>query len=278
MQLNGAMGWKGWQWLFLSEGIPAVLLPILVLTVLTDGPAKAKWLTEAERTWLQGELASDRENVAVKKTESGAAKIFTNPMVWAFCIMYFASTGSNYGLSLFFPQIIKSVGFTTIQTGLIMFLPYLVGCGAMLGFGWLSDHFKERKWHFIAAMLLVTIGFITAGMAGASVLSLVLLTVANIGINGSKGPFWPLPSAYLTGPAAAAGIAFINSVGNLGGFFGPAIIGWAKQLTGSFAAGLYLMSGIAFSGVVIALIAVKNQKAAPVTTPGGAKPAEAGAR
>ncbi len=276
MQMHGAFGLKGWQWVFLMEGLPAVLLPILVLTVLTDGPARAKWLNEAERTWLQRELASDRENVAVKKTESGAMKIFSNPMVWAFCIMYFASTGCNYGLSLFFPQFIKSLGFTVMQTGWIMLLPYIVGCIAMLGFGWLSDHFKERKWHYITAMMLVTIGFVSAGAVGATVFSLVLLTVANVGINGSKGPFWPLPSAYLKGSAAAAGIAFINSVGNLGGFFGPSIVGWAKQLTGSYSGGLYGLAAVGFSGVVLALIAVRNQKVAPAPVSAGPKSAEVG--
>lgn len=280
MQLDGTLGWRGWQWLFLLEGIPAILCPILVLTVLTDTPEKAKWLTQPEKNWLQQQLASDREYVVVKKTESGAAKIFTNPMVWAFCIMYFASTGSNYGLSLFFPQIIKSVGFSTMQTGFIMLLPYLLGCAAMLGVGWLSDRYKERKWHFIACMLVVTVGFVSAGTLGRTVAALTLLCIANMGIMGSKGPFWPLPSAYLTGSAAAAGIAFVNSVGNLGGFFGPYIVGWARQRFGTFSGGLYGLAIMAFSGVVVALIAVQNRKTpapdALTETPG--KPETVGTR
>jgi ACS family tartrate transporter-like MFS transporter len=267
MQLDGALGWKGWQWLFLLEGIPAILLPILVLTVLTDYPAKASWLNQAEKDWLQQQLSSDRENVAVRKTESGAARVFASPVVWAFCIMYFASTSSSYGLTLFMPQIIKQVGFTTMQTGLIMVIPYLIGCAGMLGVGWLSDRYKERKWHFIGALLIVIIGFVAAGALGKTVAALALLCLANFGIQGSKGPFWPLPAAYLTGSAAAAGIAFINSIGNLGGFFGPSIVGWAREHFGTFAAGLYALAGIAFIGIVVTLLAVQNRKAAAAPAP-----------
>jgi ACS family tartrate transporter-like MFS transporter len=278
MQLIGALGWKGWQWLFVLEGLPAVVLPILVLTVLTDYPAEASWLSEAEKKWLQQQLSSDRENVAVKKTESGVARVFASPVVWAFCIMYFASTSSSYGLTLFMPQIIKQVGFTTMQTGLIMTIPYLIGCIGMLGVGWLSDRYKERKWHFIGTLTIVIIGFVSAGALGMTVASLALLCIANFGIQGSKGPFWPLPSAYLTGPAAAAGIAFINSVGNLGGFFGPSIVGWAREHFGTFSAGLYALAGIAFVGIVVTLLAVQNRKPAAAPVPETSEAARAAAR
>jgi ACS family tartrate transporter-like MFS transporter len=216
MQLDGALGFKGWQWLFLLEGVPAVLLPILVLTVLTDNPAVARWVTDAEKQWLLRELESDREHVAVKKIASSVRHVFTSPMVWAFCLIYFGSTCSNYGLSMFMPQIIKQLGFTTMQTGFIMFIPYLTGCIGMLGIGYSSDRFKERKWHVIGSFLIISIGLGVAGRLGPTLAALMLLCIANFGIMGSKGAFWPLPSAYLTGPAAAAGIAFINSVANLG--------------------------------------------------------------
>jgi ACS family tartrate transporter-like MFS transporter len=264
MQLNGTLGLKGWQWLFFLEGIPAIVATILVLTVLTDNPAQAKWLTSAEKDWLQEQLATDREHIAVNKTESGAARVFASPMVWAFCIMYFASTSSSYGLTLFMPQIIKSVGFTTMQTGFIMVIPYLIGCGGMLGIGWLSDRFKERKWHFIVAMLIVALAFVSAGLLGKTVAALVLLCAANFGVMGSKGPFWPLPSAYLGGAAAAAGIAFINSVGSLGGFFGPYIVGWASERFGNFSSGLYALGAVAFLGALVTVFAVKNRKATPL--------------
>jgi len=260
MQLNGTFGFKGWQWLFFLEGIPALLATILVLTVLSDNPGSAKWLNKAEKEWLQLQLTSDREHVAVQKTETGAARVFTSPLVWAFCLMYFASTSSSYGLTLFMPQIIKQVGFTTMQTGLIMTIPYLIGCIGMLAVGWLSDHFKERKWHFIATLLIVTVGFVAAGFLGKTVAALALLCIANFGIQGSKGPFWPLPSAYLSGTAAAAGIAFINSVGSLGGFFGPYIIGLASDHFGSFSSGLYALAIVAFAGALVTLFAVQNRK------------------
>ncbi len=117
--MNGTFGLKGWQWLFIAEGLPALVLPVVVLFVLPDKPKDAKWLSEAEKNWLEHELEADREKVAVKKTESSALRSLANPMVWALCIIYFARTGCNYGLGLFMPQIIKAQGYSTLATGWI---------------------------------------------------------------------------------------------------------------------------------------------------------------
>ena len=256
---NGVMGLKGWQWLFILEGLPAVVLPIVVLLVLPDKPKDAKWLSDAEKQWLEHELEADREKIAVKKTEHSARRSLLNPMVWVLCIIYFARTGANYGLGLFMPQIIKAQGYSNLQTGWIMLVPYVIGCIAMLAFGWSSDRHKERKWHLIVGFLLVIIGLWGAGLAGPTTLSLVLLCVGTIGINGSNPPFWPLPSAYLTGPAAAAGIALVNSVGNLGGFAGPYIVGWAKQTTTGFSGGLYGLGCLGLLGAIVTFFTIKSQ-------------------
>ena len=227
MQLNGALGFKGWQWLFLLEGLPAILLPIIVLFVLPDKPAQASWLSESEKRWLERELESDREKVAVKKTETGVAKMFSSPIVWAFCLIYFANVGSNYGLSLFMP-IIKQLGFSTMQTGFIMFVPYLAGAIGMMGIGYFSDRFKERKWHLIASLLITSLGLGTAGWLGPTAGAIVMLCVATVGIMGVKGRFGRYRRRYLGGAGAAAGIAFYQ----LGGEpwrFGRALHGWLVQ-------------------------------------------------
>jgi ACS family tartrate transporter-like MFS transporter len=278
LQLNGALGLKGWQWLFLLEGLPAVLLPLLVLFALPDRPAQASWLTESEKRWLEHQLETDREQIAVKKTESRVGKMFTNPMMWVFSFIYFANVGSNYGLSMFMPQIIRQLGFSTMQTGWIMFVPYSCGCLGMLAIGYFSDRFKERKWHLIVSLLLTGLGLGTAGLLGPTLGAIMMLCVATIGIMGVKGPFWPIPSAYLSGAGAAAGIAFINSVGNLGGWAGPYMVGWFKYFTDSFKGGLCGLALLAFAGALVTLFTVKSGKAAPIADEMAASPAEAGGR
>jgi ACS family tartrate transporter-like MFS transporter len=149
-----------------------------------------------------------------------------------------------------------------MQTGWIMLVPYVIGCIAMLAFGWSSDRRKERKWHLMIAFAIIVIGLWGAGLAGPTTLSLALLCIATIGINGSNPPFWPLPSAYLSGSGAAAGIALVNSVGNLGGFAGPYIVGWAKQVTTGFSGGLYGLGCLGLLGLIVTLFAVKSQTSA----------------
>ncbi len=260
MQLDGTLGLTGWQWLFLLEGLPAVFMPIAILTILPDNPSKAPWLSEDEKKWIERELATDREAVTVKKTESSALKAFASPMLWAFCFIYLANVGTNYGISMFLPQIIKQQGFSTMQTGFIMSIPYIAGCIGMLAIGYSSDLFKERKWHLIGSLMITAVGLGVAGWLGSTVGAIAAICFGAIGIMGCKGPFWPLPSAYLSGAGAAAGIALINSVGNLGGFFGPYMIGLLKRETGTFESGLYFLGVIAFAGALLTLIAVKVAK------------------
>ncbi|MDR3565786.1 MAG: MFS transporter [Negativicutes bacterium] len=265
MELDGALGYQGWQWLFILEGVPAMLLPFAVWKYMPDGPHEASWLNEEEKRWITKELASDGETVAVSKVESSVKGVFTNPMVWAFCFIYFVSTTTNYGLSMFMPQIIKQLGFSTMQTGFVMFVPYIIGCAGMLVIGYLSDRNKERKWHLIASCLMIAIGLGVAGWCGNTIWAIVAMCFAAIGIMGFKGPFWPLPSAYLSGAGAAAGIALINSVGNLGGFAGPWAVGLAKQMTGSFSSGLYALAAVALAGAFLTffVVKVKKQQAEP---------------
>jgi ACS family tartrate transporter-like MFS transporter len=257
---DGVLAYKGWQWLYVIEGIPAILMVIAVLKLLPDTPSKASWLNNDEKRWLEKELETDRENVAVERRESGVWKVLTNPVIWLFGFIYFANTGANLGLSMFLPQIIKQQGFSTMETGLITSIPYITGCIGMLAIGYSSDHFKERKYHLIAGLLTITTGLGTAAFLGSTIGAIAAISVATIGIMGCKGPFWPLPSSYLSGAGAAAGIALINSLGNLGGFAGPYVVGWAKQVTNSFSGGLYALAALTLAGAIVAFFTIKIHK------------------
>jgi ACS family tartrate transporter-like MFS transporter len=267
LQLDGALGLHGWQWLYLLEGLPAVLMPIAVLILLPDSPAKALWLNENEKLWLVRELERDREQGAVDKPTSGALKACFNPVIIALTLIYFVDFATNIGLTMFLPQIIKAQGFSNMQTGFLSSIPYIAGCAGMLLIGYSSDRFKERKWHLFASLMIIAIGLGTAGFLGNHIGAIVAIVLATIGIMGLKGPFWTLPSAYLTGAGAAAGIAFINSVGSLGGFFGPWIVGLAKQMTNSFSGGLYALAAVAVGGAILTSIAIRVGKPTACVVP-----------
>jgi ACS family tartrate transporter-like MFS transporter len=253
---QGVLGLQGWQWLYIIEGIPAVLATFLVLGVLTDTPAQATWLSEGEKQWLARELSTDRERIAAEP-HPGIWRAFSNPLIWLFGFVYFADTAANLGVSMFLPQIVKQQGFTNMQVGFISALPYIFGIIGMLGIGYSSDRFKERKWHVIGSLALITIGLGFAGLLGGTFASILMICVGAIGIMGAKGPFWPIPSAYLSGAGAAAGIALINSLGNLGGFFGPYVVGWGRQATGNFSGGLYALAILTFLGIIVTYFSVK---------------------
>lgn len=260
MQMDGVWGFKGWQWLFFLEGLPGVLLTVVVLKVLPDTPQAAKWLTTGERQWLADELEKDvLASPAAGKDGAhlSVLQVFKHPVILALCFIYFCATATNLGVSLFLPQIVKQQGFSIMQTGLISAVPYIFGCIGMMGIGYLSDRHNERKAYVIAAMAIAALGLGLAGWLGNSVAAIAAICLATTGILGIKGPFWPLPSAYLTGASAAAGIAFINSLGNLGGFFGPSIVGMARELTGNFQSGLYALSGLALAAVVVTFACVQ---------------------
>ena len=162
---QGMLGLQGWQWLYIIQGIPAVLATFIVLMLLPDNPTKATFLNEAEKLWLERELVTDRERIAAEP-HPGIWKAFSNPVIWLFGFVYFADTGANLGLSMFLPQIIKQQGYTTMQVGFISAIPYIFGIIGMLGIGYSSDRFKDRKWHVIGSLLLVTIGLGSAGFSG----------------------------------------------------------------------------------------------------------------
>ena len=250
--LDGMLGVKGWQWIYILESLPTVLVGLFVLVSLTDGPASAKWLSPAEREWLAGRLRAERRAIEAGGKYS-ILQSMTNPKVLLLSLNYLGIVTASLGLLMFVPQIIKSLGASNMSTGYVTSVAYVVGAVSMLVFGWLSDHLGDRRWLLFAACLLSTVGLIIAGATMGTWWSLVGMCMATAGFYGSKAPFWAMPTMFLTGAAAATGLAFVNAFGNIGGAVGPAVVGWVKDATGGYAGGLYGMA--AFTGVsaIIAL-------------------------
>jgi ACS family tartrate transporter-like MFS transporter len=255
LQMDGLGGLKGWQWLFIIEGVPTVLFGLVFLTVMPDKPRDAKWLSAEERSWLQNTIDSEHKAVAAVHGTS-VLRAFADPRLIALAFIYFANTTANLGLAFFLPQILKGLGLSDMQTGLMTSVPYIFGTLGILIFGYVSDKYKERRWTLFAALALTGFGLIAAGLMTGSLLAVGVMAIAAVGIYGTKAPFWPLPSLFLTGSAAAGGIALINSIGNLGGFVGPYVVGWIREVTKSYEAGLYFLGGLALAAAVLTLIIV----------------------
>lgn len=260
LQLDGMLGLKGWQWLFLIEGIPAVLGTFFVLRLLTDDPNQAQWLNHDEKKWLVNEIAKDSSSCHHNNVQS-LWKTFTNPTLIALSLIYFCAVSANLGLSFFLPQIIKAQGYETWQVGLITAIPYLIGCIGMVLIGQLSDRLSERRGFLILTMLLASLGLALSGYLGPSSWSIAAFSIAAIGILGCKGPFWAIPPTYLSGTAMAGGIAFINAIGNLGGFVGPYIVGSLKNASASYSSSLYALSTFGIVAILITLIGLRRKTA-----------------
>jgi len=257
LAMGGIAGFKGWQWLFFIEGAPTILLAVIVLLVLPDRPRDAGWLTDDQKQWLEETL--DKEEKAVLATHAMSFwRTFIDPRVLGLSFIYFANLTTNLGLAFFLPQMIKEIGFGTVQSSLVTSIPYVLGAIGALLWGYFSDRNNERRISLFLALVVSAVGLAGAGFLGNTLAAVAWMSVAAIGIYGAKAPFWPLPSMFLTGSAAAGGIALINSVGNLGGFAGPYIMGWIKDSTGSFQAGLYVLAGFGIAAAVVTLMVVKS--------------------
>jgi ACS family tartrate transporter-like MFS transporter len=271
--LDGTFGLAGWQWVFIAEGTPAVILGFVVLIYLRDRPAHASWLTPEEKEWLAVELAQERREIESVRTYT-LFQSLTNIRVLALAVIYFGIVTASVGLVIFVPQIIKELGVSNLATGFLAAIPYIVGTVSMIAWGYVSDRMGERRWNLFTGCLVGAVGLIAAGLLGGSFWSLLAMCLATIGFYGSKGPFWPLPSTFLTGTAAAAGMALINSVGNVGGFMGPFVVGWIKDSTGSFNNGLYALAGFMVLAAVVTVAGVQAPRRRPVSAALQASPAE----
>ena len=249
--LDGWLGLRGWQIMYIAEAVPTILIGVVTLFLLTDRPEQARFLTAAEKTWLAAKLASERRAKDAVRTFSLWQAMF-DPKVLLLSLNYLGIVTASLGMLFFIPQIIKSLGNSSnMNVGWLTMIPYICGGIAMVGWGLLSDRMNERRWHLLAACTVSTIGLVIAGMTMGTWWALVGMSIAAMGFYGSKGPFWAMPPMFLTGTAAAGAIAWINSLGNLGGFFGPWYVGLMQDLTGSYAGGLY---GLALFGLISAFI------------------------
>ena len=249
--LDGLFGLKGWQIMYIAEGVPTVLVGLITFFVLTDRPAQAKFLTAEEKSWLTAKLASERAaKEAVKKFS--LMEGFFDPKVLLLALNYFGIVVASLGILFFVPQIIKSIGVTDNMTvGWLTMIPYISGGIGLVGWGLLSDRMNERRWNLLAACAVSAVGLVLAGLTIGSWWAMVGLCIATFGFYGSKGPFWSMPPMFMTGTAVAASIAWINSLGNLGGFFGPWYVGVIKDWSGSYAGGLF---GLAFLCMISAVV------------------------
>jgi ACS family tartrate transporter-like MFS transporter len=253
LEMDGVLGVAGWKWLFVLEGLPSSLIGVVAFFYLTDRPLQALWLKKDERDWLQKRLDDERRSVEAVNKQGSLLQAMLNGRVLLLSVIYVCMVIGVYGVNIWMPQIIKSFSSAGVgQIGVISAIPFFAASIGMLLIGMSSDKFAERKWH-------VTLTTLVAGLAlGASAftqhnlqVTVLLLAISCICMYGNMPIFWTVPPRFLTGTAVAAGIGFINAVGNLGGFVGPFVVGAIKDWTGSFVSGLLFMSGCAVVGAIL---------------------------
>jgi sugar phosphate permease len=245
-------GFHGWQWMFLLEAIPSVIIGVVVYFYLDDRITSAKWLKDEEREILKKRIEeeeSDKEHVPMMQ-------VFKSGRMWTMSAIYFTMAMSLYGVSFWLPTIIKGMGVTdNFEIGMLSSLPWIASVFSMLLFARSADKMRERRWHVVIPMLMGSTGLILSVLlSGNHYLSFAALILACMGIVSAIPLFWSLPTAFLVGAGAAAGIAAINSIANLAGFLAPYLVGWLKQLTSSTDSGMYLLAAVLVIGAAITLM------------------------
>lgn len=247
--MDGMRGMHGWQWLFVLEGLPSCVLAFAVLAFLPDKPERAVWLSNEEKRILSA--AHARDEVAHAGLRSG----LLDPRVWILAAVDFGIILALYGVGLWLPQIVKAMGFSNLETGFVVAMPYVAALLAMIAWARASDRSRERTFHIAIPALLAAASLMASALFGANLWAVVTLTLATVGIYAALVVFWALPTAFLGGTAAAGGIALINSIANLGGFLGPPLMGWLKEKTGGYETGMAVLAAglIAAALIVVAL-------------------------
>lgn len=256
--LQGKSGLAGWQWMFILEGLPAIVLGAIAWTYLVDRPADAPWLTPEQKSWLQQVLQNETKAIA-QSHGRGAIQVWP---ILILSLVYFGLNTVSYGVSLWLPTLIKSLsGMSNLAIGVLSAIPYVTAAVAMVIVGLHSDRSGERRWHTAVPAFAGAMAMSIAAHTSSVGAMTALISVAVLGVFSMMGPFWAMPTSALSGTAAAVGVAVINSVGNLGGFFGPYVIGALRNATGSFRAGLLLVGGaLAVSGCLA--LTLKDRKRA----------------
>ena len=246
------LGLAGWRWLFILEGVPAVLFGIVTIFYLTDWPQQATWLPEDEKQWISAEL--EREKKAKQTRGTLTLRQIVGVLLLAVALFFMAA--SVYGFNFWLPSIIKKLsGLSNLLVTLVAALPYCVGLMAVLLVGWSSDRTGERRWHAALCMIVASVGLGLSVISHRTDLAVLMFCLAAIGMYGYLPAFWSLPTSFLTGTAAAASIGVINSVGNLGGFFGPYVVGYITKRAHTFTAGVLCLSASALlAGVLVLLL------------------------
>jgi len=258
LTLDGFLGLHGWQWLFLVEATPAVLLGGVVLLFMTDRPERAAWLDDDERDWLTTELAAE-EVKAPGHGLTAALRALTHPRVLALALVYFGTSAGLYTLGIWAPSMIDQFGVGPVTTGFLNAVPPVVSVAAMILWARHSDRTGDRAWHVAVACVAAAVGLGLAASSTTLVGVVGALVLVNVGISSAKPPLWSMPTEFLSGAGAAVGIATVNSIGNLGGFAGPTIIGWLRDRTGSFAGGLLSVAAALVLSATLVLILARPQ-------------------
>jgi len=261
--LAGANGWAGWQWMFLIEGIPSIVVGLAVLFLLDDRIAHAKWLSADEKQLLERNVEADNAH----KTEESVGRILVKGRVWMMSLIYFSFVLGLYGVSFWLPTIIKQTGVTdALKIGLLSAIPWAFAAVLMVLIARHADRSGERRWHIAVPALLGAVGLVlSVAWRDDVTLAMAALTLATVGIMSTLPSFWSMPTAFLAGTGAAAGIALINSLGNLAGFVAPFAVGWLKDLTSSTNSGMYLLAVSMVAGALLTL----SVPAALLRTPTG---------
>jgi ACS family tartrate transporter-like MFS transporter len=255
LNLGGFGGLAGWQWLFVIEGIPAMILGFITLAYLTDRPEQARWLAPEEREWLGATMRGEQEETRQRHSHTLSTAL-VDRKIWGLCLLYFSIIISFYGVVFWLPQIVKNFsGMSNLMVGVVSAVPYLIAAIAMVLIGNHSDKTGERRRHVALPALAGSIGLILSALLQrfSPPLAFLALCLAALGIWSTLGPFWSLPTEFLSGTAAAGGIALINSIGNVGGFVGPFVVGYVKQATGDFTGGLFCLAATLLVGSCLAL-------------------------
>ena len=267
MELPRFAGLSNWQWLYLIEAAPAVVLGFVVLKVLTDNPEEATWLAAEEREWLVRRHKSEQTTAASTHGRglTSVWRTMCDLRVLALSLIYLGTSAGLYTLGLWAPLILRQFKFSSLETGWINALPSVVAVLAMTLWARHSDQTPERTWHVVIPCAAACLGFIWAGSTHTPIGVICALVVVNVGISAAKAPLWAMASTFMSGAGAAAGIAMINSIGNLGGFIGPYMIGWIKGKTGSYTGGLYVVGAtLALSAVLTLLLSRMTSEPGPV--------------
>lgn len=251
LTLDGLGGLAGWQWLLIIEGLPAVLLGLACLFVLSDSPADAKWLDDRERRDLDAQLSTEQATLAARHGKS-LRDAFANPKVFVLALVNFCGICGSLGIGLWLPQIVRGFGVSYIAVGFISAAPYALGAVCMLLWARLANNSsRHRLWFVCGALAAAAVALSVSASFSAPLPAMLALTVTVLGILSFQATYWAIPSGFLTGRAAAAGLALIVSIGNLGGFVGPYMIGYLRESTKSFSIPLYVLSGILLAGAAV---------------------------